>query len=194
MPDDITWERTGTELEYSCPGFGVRRDDARLPDGSAASYHYVDEPPAVVIVPFTPDGKVVVIEEWRQAIDRVNRGVPAGTIEPTDSGPEPWERESVTYESVETAARRELTEETGYEAGTVDSLVTIEPANGVTNAVHHYVLAHDCRPTGDRALDDDESIRVTPVPYETFREAVRAGEIRDGRAVTAVSYYELHGE
>ena len=172
----------------------MRRDDARLPDGSAASYHYVDEPPAVVIVPFTPDEELVVIEEWRQAVGRVNRGIPAGTMEATESGPEPWERESVTYESVETAARRELTEETGYEAGTVEPLVTVEPANGVTNAVHHYVLAHDCRPTGDRALDDDESIRVTPVSYDAFREAVREGEIRDGRAVTAVAYYELYSE
>ena len=194
MTEEIAWERIDTELEYTCPGFGVRRDDARLPDGEAVSYHYVDEPPAVVIVPFTPAGELVLIEEWRQAVGRVNRGVPAGTMEPVADGPPAWERgEDVEFESVERAARRELAEETGYEAGDVRDLVTVEPANGVTNAVHHYVIARDCRPTAERNLDDDESIRVAPTDYEEVVREVQDGEIRDGRAVTAVSYCELHG-
>ena len=82
--DSLTWETTDSEIDYTCPGFEVRRDDVRLPDGTETDYHYVDEQPAVVVLPFTTDGEVVVIEEWRQAVGRVNRGIPAGTVEPAN--------------------------------------------------------------------------------------------------------------
>ena len=79
MTDDpLRWEMLDTEIDYTCPGFDVRRDDVRLPDGTETDYHYVDESPAVVVLPLTPDGDIVVIEEWRQAVDRVHRGLPAG--------------------------------------------------------------------------------------------------------------------
>ena len=177
--DDLAWETTGTEIDYRCPGFDVRRDDVRYADDEPGEYHYVDEPPAVVVLPFTPDGDVVVIDEWRQAVGRTNRGIPAGTMEPTDR------------DDVERAAARELAEETGYEAASFERLTTIEPANGVTNAVHHHVLATGCTPTAERDLDDDESIAVETVPYDDLLASVLDDGLRDGRAVTAVTWYEL---
>ena len=194
MSDDtgLAWETTGTELEYDCPGFGVRRDDVRLPDGRETDYHYVDEPPAVVIVPLTDDGQVVTIEEWRQAVGRVNRGLPAGTVErasePADAS-EPWFDPDPTYESVETAARRELTEETGYEADEIHRLTSVEPSNGVSQTVHHHVLATGCTPGSGQDLDDDETIRVTTTELAELRESVLAGEVRDGRTALAVHQF-----
>jgi len=76
--DDLAWETLDTDIDYRCPGFDVRRDEVRFPDGETDGYHYVDEAPAVVVLPLTPDGDVVVIDEWRQAVGRVNRGLPAG--------------------------------------------------------------------------------------------------------------------
>jgi ADP-ribose pyrophosphatase len=189
---DLAWETTGTELEYDCPGFGVRRDDVRLPDGRETDYHYVDEPPAVVVLPLTADDRVVLIEEWRQAVGRVNRGLPAGTVERTDAdpdAPEPWLDPDPTYESVETAARRELTEETGYEAETIHRLTSVEPSNGVSQTVHHHVLATGCEPGPGQDLDDDESIRVTTTPLSELRDRVLAGEARDGRTALAVHQF-----
>jgi len=177
--DDLAWETTGTEIDYRCPGFDVRRDDVRFPDGTVDEYHYVDEAPAVVILPFTAEGDVVAIEEWRQAVGRVNHGLPAGSVEDADG------------DDLVDAAARELAEETGYTADSFEHLTTVEPTNGMANAVHHHFVAHGCRPTGERDLDDNESIRVSVVGYDRLLSAAIDGDLRDGRAVTALLYYEL---
>ncbi|GAA0206996.1 NUDIX hydrolase [Halobaculum roseum] len=175
--DDLAWETLDSDIDYSCPGFDVRRDDVRLPDGTETDFHYVDEPRTVVILPLTPDGDVVLVEEWRQAVGRVNRGLPAGGVEDDDA-------------DLAAAARRELREETGYEAESIDRLRAIEPANGFANSVHHYFLARGCTPSADLELDFNESIRPATADYDRFRDAVFAGEVRDGRAVLGVSLYE----
>ncbi len=201
--DPLAWETLDSETAYTCPGFDVVHDEVRLPDGTEADYDYVSEPHAVVVLPFaaadggdasdesnedaaadaptnTDGRRVVVIEEWRQAVGRVNRGLPAGGVEAGD-------------DDLATAARRELAEETGYEADAVSHLVTVEPANGIADSVHHYYVAEGCTPTAAQDLDHDESIRVAETSYEALRAAVLAGEIRDGRAVLGVCYYELSG-
>jgi len=177
--DDLTWETTGTDIEYRCPGFVVRRDDIRFPDGEEDAYHYVEEPPAVVVLPLTPDGEVVIIDEWRQAVGRINRSIPAGTVEPEDR------------DDLERAAARELAEETGYEASSFEHLQTIEPANGMTSAVHHHFVATGCEPTADRDLDHNESIAVDTVPYDDLLASVLDEGLRDGRVTAAVTWYEL---
>ncbi|SFG58517.1 ADP-ribose pyrophosphatase [Halopelagius inordinatus] len=176
--DELAWETADSAVDYSCPGFDVRRDDVVLPDGTESEFHYVEEPPAVVVLPFTPDGDVVVIEEWRQAVGRVSRGLPAGTVEPDDA-------------DLSVAARRELAEETGYEAGEVSHLCTVEPANGLLNSVHHFFVARDCEPTAEQELDFNESIRVTVEDYDDVLAAAVDGRLRDGRAVVGLTRYEL---
>jgi ADP-ribose pyrophosphatase len=180
MADDIAWETLDSAVAYECPGFDVVHEDVRLPDGTRTDYDYVSEPPAVVVLPFRgpggPGDDVVVIEEWRQAVDRVNRGLPAGGVEPSD-------------DDLAAAARRELAEETGHEAGGLAHLLSVEPANGIADSVHHFFVATDCAPTAAQRLDDDETIRVETVPYAALLEAVLADEVRDGRAATAVLRY-----
>jgi ADP-ribose pyrophosphatase len=176
--DELEWTTVDSEVAYSCPGFEVVSQTVELPDGTRTDFDYLSEPPAVVILPVTPQQDVVVIDEWRQAVERVNRGIPAGTVEPTD-------------DDLATAARRELREETGYEAGTIDSLLTVEPTNGVADSVHHYFLARDCTPTEGQQLDSDESISVSTTSMAELRQAVLDGDVRDGRLVTAVTYWSL---
>ena len=177
-PDPLAWDTLDRSIAYSCPGFDVVTNAVRLPDGTETEYDYLSEPPSVCILPFRPDGDVVCIEEWRQAVSRISRGLPVGGTEPED-------------DDLEAAARRELAEETGHEAGDLEPLVTVEPANGIADSVMHFYVARDCRPTAEQRLDHNESIRTTTMPFDELREAVRDGEIRDGRTVLAVSYYLL---
>jgi ADP-ribose pyrophosphatase len=178
--DSLAWETTETGVPYACPGFEIRRDEVRLPDGTETDYDYLHDDPAVVVLGFTPgDGEddVVLVEEWRQAVGRVNRALPAGSVEPG--------------EDLAAAARREFAEETGYEPDSLERYATYEPANGISDAVHHYFVAEGCTPTGSQSLDDDESIRVDTEPYDDLVAAVRDGEVRDGRTALGVLQHEL---
>lgn len=179
MTESLEWETVDEEVAYTCPGFDVIHETVELPDGTETDFDYVSEPPAVVIVPFTVAGEVVVIEEWREAVTRVNRGFPAGSMEPD--------------EDRTVAARRELAEETGYEADRIEYLTTAEPANGLLDSQHHYVAAYGCEPTGEQNLDFDESIRVETTDFGTLKRGVADGEIRDGRTALGVLYCDAFG-
>ncbi len=179
--DPLVWDTLDRQVAYTCPGFDVVNETVRLPDGTETDFDYLTEPPSVVVLPFTPDGDVVLIEEWRQAVSRVNRSLPVGGVEPDD-------------DDLEAAARRELTEETGHEAETLEPLVTVEPANGIADTVLHFFVAYDCRPTAEQRLDHNESIRVTGTSLEDLLTAIGDGEVRDGRTVLGVSYYRLFGD
>ena len=178
--DDLAWETLDSRVAYTCPGFDIVNEDARLPDGSETDFDYLTEGESVVVLPFTADGDVVLVEEWRQAVKRVNRALPAGGLEPSD-------------DDLPAAVRRELTEETGYEAGEVEHLTTVEPANGISDAVFHYFVARDCAPTGEQDLDDNETISVDTTSFDALVDAVGENEVRDGRTALGVMYYALYG-
>jgi ADP-ribose pyrophosphatase len=176
----LAWEIRESAIAYSCPGFDIVHEEIRLPDGTGTAFDYVSEPAAVVVLPFTATGEIVVIEEWRQAVKRVNHGLPAGSVEPG--------------ERPEKAARRELEEETGYVAESIEHLTTVEPTNGLANSVHHHFVAHGCRPVGDQHLDGNESIRVDTTPLDDLSSALAADELRDGRSALCLLYYERFGD
>ena len=181
MTHELAWKTLDVKTAYTCEGFDVHTETVRLPDGTETTFDYLTEGESVVVLPFTADGEVVVIKEWRQAVDRVNFGLPAGSLEPEDDDPA-------------AAVGRELEEETGYEPGTVEHLTTVEPANGFSDAVFHYYLAEDCTPTGDRQLDYNESIEVETTTFEALLTGAREDDLRDGRTMLGVLYYALFGD
>ncbi|SIR30783.1 ADP-ribose pyrophosphatase [Haladaptatus litoreus] len=179
--DPLAWETLDSEVAYACPGFDIRHEDVRLPDGTKTDFDYLSESESVVVLPFTEGGDVVVIEEWRQAVSRVSRGLPVGGVEPED-------------ESLEASAHRELTEETGYEADRVSHLTTVEPANGIADSVLHYFVARDCVPSGKQELDHNESIRPSTTTFDALKEKIQSDSVYDGRTVLGILYYEAFSD
>ena len=179
-PADLAWETTESRTGYTCPGFDIITEDVVLPDGTETDYDFLHDDPAVVILPFTPEENLVVIDEWRHAVKRVNTGFPAGSLEADD-------------EDLAVAARRELEEETGYVAGEMTYLDSFEPANGISDAIHHYFVARECRPDGEQDLDFNESIQVRETALDALREQLREGEIQDGRTALGLLLYEFLG-
>ena len=173
----MEWTTVDSERAYTCEGFDIVNETVELPDGERTEFDYLDEDESVVVLPFTPERRVVVIDEWRHAVERVNRGLPAGTVE---SGEAPGD-----------AVGRELAEETGYRPGETEHMTTVEPANGFSNARFHYYVARDCEPAARQDLDADETIEVSTTTFEELVESVRAGDLRDGRSAFGVLYYLL---
>ncbi len=149
----------------------VRVDRVRLADGSETRREVVEHPGAVAILPLLDDGRVVLERQFRQPTRAVLWEIPAGTLKP---GEDPEE-----------CARRELREETGYAAETLELLASLYLAPGYSSEVIHLFVARGLRQAG-RNTDVDE--RVHPVALELDRvvDMIRRGEIRDAKTVCAV--------
>jgi len=180
MTAELHWETLATTTVHTNPGFSVRADTVRLPDGSERSYHSVEAPPSVAIIPVTPDGDLVLIEEWRQPVGAISRGIPAGTVTPDDA-------------DRRTAAARELREETGHTADGWEQLFTVDPANGLLDSPTTYFLATGAERTLSPDLDVDESIRTTVMSPRTVWEDLASGVIRDLRCRLALTHLIANG-
>lgn len=143
----------------------------RLPDGHETIREVVRHPGAIAMVPLLPDGQVVLVRQFRAAIQKVTLEIPAGTLDP---GEEPL-----------VAAARELQEETGYFPGKLTSLGGIFVAPSYSDEIIHIYRAEDLQ---DSRLhhDKDEFIDRIIMPLPVALEKVMSGEIQDAKSVTGL--------
>ena len=148
----------------------VRVDKVQLPSGRVATREVVEHPGAVAIVPVTRDGDVLLLRQAHHPIQRVLLGLPAGTLEPG--------------ESPEACARRELTEETGYSAGTVIQIASYFTSPGYTSEQLTIFLAEDCEFAAGN-IDPDELIAVVPTPLSTIPAMIQPGpeQVQDAKTL-----------
>ena len=121
----------------------VHDDTVETADGNLAGREIVEHPGAVAIVATDADGRVVLVRQWRHAIGRALWEIPAGTLTP---GEEP-----------ESAARRELAEETGYTAEIWERLAMGPTAPGYSGELLHFFAARRLSP-GETHSDPDEHV------------------------------------
>ncbi|MFT4038173.1 MAG: NUDIX hydrolase [Thermomicrobiales bacterium] len=148
----------------------VRIDEVQLPSGRVATREVVEHPGAVAIVALTPDDDVLLLRQAHHPIQRVLLGLPAGTLE--------------LGEAPEDCARRELTEETGYRAGSVSQLASYFTSPGYTSEQLTIFLAENCS-FANGEIDPDELITVVPTPLAAIPTLVTPGpeQIADAKTL-----------
>lgn len=156
-------------------------DRCRLvtPDGPVVDRIVIRHPGAVAVVPVIGDD-VVLIEQYRVAVDAYVVEIPAGKLDPGDV-------------TVEAAAARELEEETGYSAGSFTHLTTILTAVGFSDERISILLAEGLEP-GDAAPAgaEERSARVKRVPLAVAVASVVAGEITDSKTIAGIMIADAH--
>jgi ADP-ribose pyrophosphatase len=170
-------ERLATSYPFECHMFRVRRDTVRWPNGVERPFYYVQPHGAVWIVPVTAEGDLVLIRQFRYAIDQWCWEVPAGGLH--DFEGEPLD-----------LARKELLEEVG---GTSDDWTYVgrfRPGVSTIDEICHVFLARGVVLGHGAQTEDEEIIEIHPVPVARAMEMSRRGEIVDGRSALALLWCE----
>jgi len=170
-----------SEQIYKGKLLDVWRDEVRLPNGRTAVREYVRHPGAAVMVPRLPDGRIIFVNQFRYAMDRVMVELPAGKLDPGD-GPEE-------------TARRELVEEIGYASGKLVCLGQIHPCIGYSDEVITVYLAEDLTPEVEDN-DHDEFLEPFELGLPEALDWIRRGKITDVKTIIALYWAEkyLQGE
>ena len=136
----------------------------------------VVHPGAVLILPFLSDTEIIMIHNVRHVVGRELLELPAGTLE---NGEEP-----------QSCAARELEEETGYRAGTLEPLCEFFTGPGICTELMHTFVARDLVRTAQK-LDPTEQIRVEMLTLNRALQMIAKGEIIDGKSIAAIGSYHL---
>jgi len=148
-------------------------DDVTLPNGNVAKREIIKHPGAVAVIAVTDEGKLVLVEQYRKALERSIVEIPAGKLEP---GEEPI-----------VTARRELEEETGYGAQSLTYLQAFATSPGFADEIIHLFVAKDLYTIENKAdLDEDEFVELVEVSLEEARQMVADERIYDAKTAFAV--------
>lgn len=175
----MPWPVVSTEKVYENPWISVREDVVRTPAGGEGLYGVVTvRHDSVFVVALTDADEVLLVDVDRHTVGR-SLEVPAGGSD----GEDPL-----------VAARRELLEETGHEAGRWVALGRLQALNGICEAPEHFFLAQDLTlVSDDRAAQAAEGIgAVRRVPIPEVLDLVARGRISDGESVAALMLALVH--
>jgi ADP-ribose pyrophosphatase len=169
-----------SERLYTGRIVNLDRDTVRFPDGSTGELEMLRHPGASAVVPFLddpgdPDPQVVLIRQFRHAADGFIWEIPAGRL---DAG-----------ESPERCAHRELEEETGMRAATLQPLTMIYTTPGFTDERIHLFLARGLT-EGRQRREADEFMELQRLRWSAVLDLVRRGEVRDGKTLASLLFVE----
>lgn len=172
---DLKETRIDSALVHDGSFLKVRKDHARMPDGSISTREYLNHPGAVTVLALLDNGSLVMERQFRYAPQREFIELPAGKIDPG--------------EDILLCAQRELREETGYVAREWTHLTTTWPCIGYSDERIEYFLARGLNHQG-RQLDDGEFLEVFELPVCEAIAWVRQGKISDSKTIVGLFWLE----
>ncbi|MDD5987215.1 MAG: NUDIX hydrolase [Eubacteriales bacterium] len=160
-----------SEMIYRGRILNLRRDTVTVKNGTSTR-EIVEHHGGAVIAAVTAEGRIIMVRQFRKPVERVVLEVPAGKRE---EGEDPRE-----------TAVRELKEETGYTAGSMELLTAMETSVGYTTEVLYVYLATDLVP-GETAFDENEALDIVDFDLDVMYDKAVRGELRDAKTIVAVT-------
>ena len=171
-------KRINRELKYSGAIVDFYDDTVQFSDGSTAHWDFISHRMgAACVLAVRNDGKILMVHQYRNALDRETIEVPAG-------------KRDALNEDTAICAARELEEETGYRAGKIEPLLKLRSTVAFCDEFIDVYLATDLTNTNEQHLDEDESIDVEACDLDDLCARIYAGEIQDAKTVAAIMAYK----
>lgn len=175
---ELGWQVLETRRPYEGKLFTLRADRLRLPEGSAAAYEYEERTAAVIVVPVTKRGEIVLLRQYRYPVDAWCWEVPAGTCRDTGDLP------------LEEVARKELREEVGAEVERLEHVGEFFSAPSFADEVCHVFLAWGAELSRKPEQEKAEEIHTQVVPAGEALRRAKSGEMKNAACALAVCWCE----
>jgi len=176
MSGKLTEHTITSESIYKGRVIDLRVDEVMLPNGKTSSREIVTHPGAVAIIPVTKEGKLILIRQFRKPLEKTIVEIPAGKLE---KGEEPL-----------ACAKRELEEETGYVAQSLDFVTSFYTSPGFADELIYLFYTNDLQ-LGTQSPDDDEFVEIMEVTVDEAKELVRTQQVHDAKTAFAIQYLQL---
>lgn len=169
-------KRLKRELKYQGTILKIYEDTV-LANGHEAHWDYIHHDGAAAVLPVTAEGKILMVRQYRNALDRETLEIPAGKLDAPD---EP---------KIE-CAYRELEEETGYRTENMEYLMSVNTTVAFCDEAIDIFVARDLIPSAQH-LDEDEVIEVEEWAVEDLLDLIYQGKMTDGKTVAAITAYAV---
>ncbi len=170
-------ERIGRKLIHNGAIVDIYQDRMVLPDGVEENFDFIKHKGAAAVIPVLDDGRIVMVRQYRNAIDSYTLEIPAGGLNGAD-------------EPTKAAAHRELEEESGYRTDieNVEFLLTLYTTVAFCNEKIDIYVARNLEKT-QQHLDDDEFIDVGIYTLDELTDMILTGKIVDAKTIAALMTY-----
>ncbi len=169
-------ERLNRELVYKGAIIDLYKDTIKTPDDKIEYYDFIKHQGAAAVIPVRDDGKILMVKQYRNALDRFTIEIPAGGLVNAD-------------EPTKDAAARELEEETGYHSDDLELLITVRTTIAFCNEKIDIYVAKNLVKT-QQHLDEGEYVDVLEFDIEELVEMALNGTIEDSKTISAILAFD----
>lgn len=169
-------KRINRELKFKGKIIDFYQDTMEIDGDHTVVWDFIRHKGAAAVVPVTDDGKILMVRQYRNALDRYTLEIPAGALDAED-------------EPGILCVGRELEEETGYRSEDLEWLITLRTTVAFCNERIEVYVARNLIPSKQH-LDEDEFIDLKAYTIEELKEKIFSGEIEDGKTISSLLAYD----